>query len=42
MMSLMANTRVAIKLRPAERTQLEQWGSLDFRAKSDARKCREL
>jgi transposase len=40
MMSLMANTRVAIKLRPAERTQLEQWESSHGTPQQVALRCR--
>ena len=40
MMSLMANTRVAIKLRPAERTQLEQWECSHGTPQQVALRCR--
>ena len=32
MISLMPNTSLAIKLQPAERTQLEKWGSVNVTA----------
>jgi transposase len=40
MMSLMANTRVAIKLRPAERTQLKQWECSHGTPQQVALRCR--
>ena len=40
MMSLMANTRVAIKLRPAERTQLRQWECSHGTPQQVALRCR--
>ena len=40
MMSLMANSGVAIKLRPAERTQLEQWESSHGTPQQVALRCR--
>ena len=40
MMSLMAKTRVAIKLRPAERTQLKQWECSHGTPQQVALRCR--
>ncbi|MGH8651275.1 MAG: hypothetical protein ACREYE_03390, partial [Gammaproteobacteria bacterium] len=38
--SLMPNTSVAIKLQPAERTQLETWGSAHRTPQQVALRCR--
>jgi len=40
MVSLMPNTSVAIKLQPAERTQLETWGSAHGTPQQVALRCR--
>ena len=40
MMSLMPNTSVAIKLEPAEQTQLEKWGSSHGTPQQVALRCR--
>ena len=40
MISLMPNTSLAIKLQPAERTQLEKWGSSHGTPQQVALRCR--
>src|SRR5437016_12622071 len=40
MISLMPNTSLAIKLQPAERTQLEKWGSSHSTPQQVALRCR--